>query len=139
MNYGEILSTFFIDLQSFFRKNVKIQGATFPQLVALIAIPDNGIEMSSIAKKIGIDNSSATRLLFGIEKKGWIRRSVSCRDKRVIEVFLTDKGEDLQREIEEYIENVGFEIEKQIEPIDRNDVIESLSILNWALLKTKLK
>ena len=61
MNYGEILSTFFIDLQSFFRKNVKIQGATFPQLVALISIPDNGIEMSTIAKKIGIDNSSATK------------------------------------------------------------------------------
>ena len=60
-------------------------------------------------------------------------------DKRVIEVFLTDKGEDLQRQIEKHIENVGFEIEKQIEPIDRNDVIESLSILNWALLKTKLK
>jgi|TARA_B110000438_G_scaffold93108_1_gene92654 DNA-binding MarR family transcriptional regulator len=139
MNYGEIFSVFFIDLQSFFRKNIKITGATFPQLIALVAIPQDGIEMSSIANKIGIDNSTATRLLIGIEKKGWVRRSVSKIDKRVIEVFLTDKGEHLQQKIEKHIENVGLEIEKQIEPIDRNEVIESLSILNWALLKTKLK
>ena len=56
MNYGEILSSFLIDLQSLFRKNIKIENASFQQLIALSIIPSRGIEMTPLAKKIGIDN-----------------------------------------------------------------------------------
>ena len=63
MNYGELLSSFLVDLQSLFRQNIAIEGATFPQILALSTIPDDGIEMSALSKKIGIDNSTATRLI----------------------------------------------------------------------------
>ena len=69
MNYGELLNIFLIDLQSIFRKNVVVKGASFQQLMALSIISDDGIEMSHLAKKIGIDNSTATRLVIGLEKK----------------------------------------------------------------------
>ena len=69
MNYGELLSSFLVDLQSLYRKNISIEGASFPQILALSIIPDDGIEMSALSKKIGIDNSTSTRLIIGLEKK----------------------------------------------------------------------
>ena len=86
MSYGEILSSFLIDLQRVFRKKVKIQNASFQQIMALSAIPSKGIEMTPLAKKIGIDNSTATRLIKRLEDNGWVNRVVSPNDKRVIEV-----------------------------------------------------
>ncbi len=69
MNYGELISSFLVDLQSVYRSNINIEGASFPQVLAISIIPDDGIEMSALSKKIGIDNSTATRLVMGLEKK----------------------------------------------------------------------
>ena len=86
MNYGELLSSFLVDLQSVYRNNINIEGASFPQVLAISIIPDDGIEMSALSKKIGIDNSTATRLVMGLEKKGWVNRRSANYDKRVIQV-----------------------------------------------------
>ena len=63
MSYGEILSSFLIDLQRIFRKKIKIQNASFQQIMALSAIPSKGIEMTPLAKKIGIDNQVIEKIL----------------------------------------------------------------------------
>ena len=39
MNYGELLSHFLVDLQSIYRKNISIQGASFPQVLTISIIP----------------------------------------------------------------------------------------------------
>ena len=139
MNYGELLSSFLVDLQSLFRQNIAIEGATFPQILALSTIPDDGIEMSALSKKIGIDNSTATRLIIGLEKKGWVERMPSRYDKRVIEVFLTDGGDEIQAELDTQFDKLGVAIEKEVDPLDRNEVIEYVSSLHWILSKLILK
>jgi DNA-binding MarR family transcriptional regulator len=135
MNYGELLSIFLIDLQSIFRKNVVVKGASFQQLIALSVIPDDGIEMSLLARKIGIDNSTATRLVIGLEKKGWTRRKTPLHDKRVNQVFLTEQGDKVQSELETQFEKIGAAIEKEVNPLDRHETIEYVSSLHWILLK----
>ena len=135
MNYGELLSIFLIDLQSIFRKNVVVKGASFQQLIALSVIPDDGIEMSPLARKIGIDNSTATRLVIGLEKKGWTIRKTPLHDKRVIQVFLTEQGDKVQSQLEKQFEKIGAAIEKEVNPLDRHETIEYVSSLHWILLK----
>ena len=135
MNYGELLNIFLIDLQSIFRKNVVVKGASFQQLIALSIIPDDGIEMSPLAKKIGIDNSTATRLVIGLEKQGWVIRKTPLHDKRVIQVFLTKQGYKVQSKLEKQFEKIGAVIEKEVNPFDRHEMIEYLSSLHWILLK----
>ena len=135
MNYGDLLSIFLIDLQSIFRTNILVKGASFQQLIALSIIPDDGIEMSHLAKKIGIDNSTATRLVIGLEKKGWAIRKRSLHDKRVIQVFLTEQGEKVQNKLEKQFEKIGAAIEKEVYPLDRHETIEYVSSLHWILLK----
>ena len=139
MNYSEILSSFLIDLQSLYRKNVSISGASFPQILALSIIPDDGIEMSALSKKIGIDNSTATRLVMGLEKKGWVNRRTANYDKRVIQVALTQEGDKIQTQLEQQFDLLGAAIEREVDPLDRNEMIEYVSSLHWILSKLILK
>jgi DNA-binding MarR family transcriptional regulator len=139
MNYSELLSSFLIDLQSLYRKNVSINGASFPQILALSIIPDDGIEMSALSKKIGIDNSTATRLVMGLEKKGWVNRRSANYDKRVIQVALTQDGDEIQAQLEQQFDSLGAAIEREVDPLDRNEMIEYVSSLHWILSKLILK
>jgi DNA-binding MarR family transcriptional regulator len=139
MNYSELLSSFLIDLQSLHRKNISISGASFPQILALSIIPDDGIEMSALSKKIGIDNSTATRLVMGLEKKGWVNRRSANYDKRVIQVTLTKDGEEIQTQLEQQFDSLGAAIEREVDPLDRNEMIEYVSSLHWILSKLILK
>ena len=139
MNYSELLSSFLIDLQSLYRKNVSISGASFPQILALSIIPDDGIEMSALSKKIGIDNSTATRLVMGLEKKGWVNRRTANYDKRVIQVALTQDGDEIQTQLEQQFDSLGAAIEREVDPLDRNEMIEYVSSLHWILSKLILK
>ena len=138
MGYGEILSSFFIDLQSIFRKKIKIKNASFQQIMALATIPSKGIEMTPLAKKIGIDNSTATRLIKRMEDNGWVNRVVSSHDKRVTEVRLTNAGSNMQMEIEKQCEKIGEMIEKSMNRIDRQAVHDSIQSLHWTLIKMHL-
>ena len=138
MSYGEILSTLLIDLQSIFRKKIKIKNASFQQIIALATIPSKGIEMTPLAKKIGIDNSTATRLVKRLEDNGWVNRVVSSHDKRVAEVRLTNAGSNVQIEIEKQCEKIGELIEKAVNPIDRQTVHEQIQALHWVLINMDL-
>ncbi len=139
MNYGELLSSFLVDLQSLYRKNISIDGASFPQILALSIIPDDGIEMSALSKKIGIDNSTSTRLIIGLEKKGWVERKPAHHDKRVIRVFLTIDGDEIQAGLEQQFDKLESVIEKEVDPLDRNEMIEYISSLHWILSKIILR
>ena len=139
MNYGEILSLFMIDLNSLFRKNIKIKDASFQQLIALSIIPPSGIEMTPLAKKIGIDNSTLTRLIIRLEKNGWVSRELSRHDKRVINVKLTNTGNKVQSELEKQYEKIGDKLEQLISPLERQETLQYIQSLHWILLKMNLK
>ena len=138
MEYGELLHSILISLQSVFKKHLGLTNVSFQKIIALSIIPPDGIEMSSLSKKLGIDNSTATRLISGMEKIGWLIRKVANHDKRVIKVFLTKKGNNIQIALEKKIETIGDQVERHIDPLKKQDSIEQISSLNWILLKLSL-
>ena len=103
MNYGEFLSSFLIDLQRLFRVELSTEDLTYGQTLAIISIPNDGIEMSDFSLLLGLDNSTVTRLIIRLENKNWVIRQKSKRDKRAIKVFLTDCGLEVQQGIERKI------------------------------------
>ena len=135
MQLGEILSSLFINLQALIRREVNLGRASFPKIIALSIIPPDGLEMSALAKKMGIDNSTATRLVIGMELAGWVNRQQNSYDKRVTQVFLTKKGYSLQSDLEEQFSLIGKVVEESVNPSDRVNTFDSLSSLNWVLLK----
>ena len=139
MHYGELISLFLIDLQRLFRLNISINDLTYSQTLAIISIPDDGIEMSELAWTLGLDNSTVTRLVIRLEKKNWVERKQSLRDQRAIEVLLTDKGALIQHDIEKEIDNIGEKIKLEVEKDQNESLLQSLSSFQWTLRKIFLK
>ena len=139
MYYGEFISSFLIDLQRLFRLDISIKDITYSQVLAIISIPNDGVEMSELARKLGLDNSTVTRLIVRLEKKDWVSREKSKRDKRAIKVFLKTKGLLIQQDIEKKIESIGEKIKMEIDDEKRESILEHLFTFQWGLRKTFLK
>jgi len=139
MSYGELLNSLLVNLSSVFKKNIVFDNVSFQKIVALSIIPIDGIEMSPLSLKLGIDNSTTTRLIIGMEKIGWVKRVASTVDRRVTQVLLTEKGIDLQIDLEKQMDAIGEKVEGYIDPLDRQELIENLSNLNWILLKLLIR
>ncbi|MDA9656553.1 MarR family transcriptional regulator [Candidatus Marinimicrobia bacterium] len=138
MNYNELISSFLIDLQSYFRRNISYPRATQQQILSILVIPFDGIEMTQLAKKIGIKNSTLTRLVDGLIKKNWALKKPIKNDRRVIKVFLSKSGMKVQNDLNFQISEAGSELEKSLgEDISQN-VIEKVSLLHWEIVKSHL-
>ena len=135
MQLGELLSALLVNLQTLIKSEVNLDRGSFPKIIALSIIPFDGLEMSVLSKRMGIDNSTATRLVMGMEKINWVKRQSALHDKRVTQVFLTEKGYSLQGDLEKQFELIGKAIAESLKTSDRLTISDSLSSLNWALLK----
>lgn len=135
MNYSEFLFQLFCNLKALYQKNVKISNISFQQILAIASIDDDGLEMSSLSKTLGIDTSTGTRLIDGLETKGLVKRVRDKLDSRVIKIFLTNKGGEIYNSIEFELEKIGYEIENQINLKTKEDLAELGASLNWAIIK----
>ena len=93
MEFGELLKQFLIDLQSLFRTSTKKLNLTLPQITLLSSIPIDGIDMSTLSKRIGVDNSTLTRLIDILIKNNFVRKIKNPKDGRSFIILLTVSGE----------------------------------------------
>lgn len=139
MNQGELFTAFLVDLQRIFRTEVVPKNLSYSQVLAIIIIPDDGIEMSELARALGLENSSVTRLIARLERNNYVTRKKSEADKRSINVFLDQKGVMLQTDIEKKIDKIGNQIFLKNNRVEKELFLENLSLFQWSLKKTFLK
>ena len=139
MNQGELFTAFLIDLQRIFRTEVVPKDLSYSQVLAIIIIPDDGIEMSELAWALGLENSTVTRLVARLERNNYVTRKKSEADKRSINVFLDQKGVMLQTDIEKKIDKIGNQIFLKNNQVEKELFLENLSLFQWSLKKTFLK
>jgi len=139
MEFGELLKALLLDLQSLFRFQVSNPDLTLPQILLLSSISDEGVDMSSLSKQMGVDNSTMTRLIDVLIRNGWAIKYKNKKDGRVVMVEITKKGEVLQEEIDKNIDKFGYEIYNSISQEDREEVMEILTEFHWVLSKNLLR
>ena len=139
MNQGELFTSFLIDLQRIFRTKIVPKELSYSQILAILVIPDDGIEMSELAWVIGLENSTVTRLIARLENNGFVKREKSRVDKRSIIVYLKNKGLTIQKNIEKKSDIIGQEIFLNDTQSQKEIILENLSLFQWALKKTFLK
>ena len=139
MNQGELFTAFLIDLQRIFRTEVVPKNLSYSQVLAIIIIPDDGIEMSELAWALGLENSTVTRLIARLERNNYVTRKKSEADKRSINVFLDQKGVMLQTDIEKKIDKISNQIFLKNNQVEKELFLENLSLFQWSLKKTFLK
>ena len=139
MNQGELFTSFLIDLQRIFRTKIVPKELSYSQILAILVIPDDGIEMSELASAMGLENSTVTRLITRLETNGFVKREKSIADKRSIIVYLKNKGLTIQKNIEKKSDEIGQEIFLNDTQSQKEIILENLSLFQWALKKTFLK
>ncbi|MCA1834487.1 MAG: MarR family winged helix-turn-helix transcriptional regulator [Actinomycetota bacterium] len=72
-----------------------------PQLQALVTLCDAGLRMSELAARLGIAESTATRLVDRLEAARLARRSSWQADRRCVMAELTPAGRKLAGELQE--------------------------------------
>jgi len=139
MEFGELLNQLLIDLQSLFRESFKKNKITLSQITIITSIPLIGLDMTSLSKKIGVDNSTLTRLVDLLSKKELLERVNNPNDGRSKLILLTKKGMKLKREVENKIEKIGKDIykNKNLDKYDQSN--DFLNALHWEINKAKLK
>jgi DNA-binding MarR family transcriptional regulator len=80
-----------IDLQS--KRLMKATGLTTPQLVVLHTLRAHGpMAPTQIARAVSLSQGTITSILERLQRAGFVERSRSPTDKRVLLAGLTDKG-----------------------------------------------
>ena len=138
MEFGELLKQFLIDLQSLFRTRTKQLNLTLPQIVLISSIPTDGIDMTTLAQQIGVDNSTLTRLVDVLLRKQLVEKNKNPLDGRSFILSLTTNGERLQSKVETEIDKFGSNLYSSIPIEDQEEVKEVLSSLHWVISKYRL-
>lgn len=82
-----------VDIHS--RKLASEFMVTGPQLLSLQTLHDDGpLTTSALAKLVHLSNSTVVGILDRLEQKGWVERTRSDGDRRVVVVTITQSGED---------------------------------------------
>lgn len=108
-------------------KGILTHGMSRLELFALQQIHENrnegeekkGIRVSTLAKKMDILLSSASRTLNSLEEQGLIYKEIDPASRRNVCLFLTEKGERVR---EKSLENMNVLIEKVIDQMGEEDM-----------------
>ncbi|MBR3464714.1 MAG: MarR family transcriptional regulator [Clostridiales bacterium] len=77
---------------------LKELGLTYTQyIVFLVLWEKDGITVGEICEKLMLDNGAVSPLLKKMEQAGYITRTRSSEDDRVVLISLTKEGKDLQK------------------------------------------
>ena len=138
MEFGELLKQFLIDLQSLFRTQTKNLNITLPQIILISSIPTDGIDMTSLSQRLGVDNSTLTRLIGVLIRNQIVVKNKNTLDGRSVIVTLTEYGEKLYSKIEVEIDQFSSGLYHKIPVEDQEETKETLSNLHWIISKHRL-
>ena len=103
---GKLIKQLHIALENNFNKFSKKYKLTSSQMDILIFLLHNEnkiVNQRDIENFLSLSNPTIAGTLLRLEKKGFIIRKISSKDKRYKEIYLTDKSRELKDIIFKYI------------------------------------
>ena len=124
---------------AFEKERVCCGQVTVAQCVTLQALLEGPSEAAQLADRQGVKPSTMTRLLDGMESRGWIERTPNSRDRRRLTISLSKEGRKEARRLREVTRRCLAEVLAGI-PTDKHAVIgEAMSLVRTALERTFIR
>ena len=102
-------------------------------LVEIGRTGSSGISLTSLATLLGLDNSTMSRTVQNLVVAGLVRREPDPADRRAVVIALTPQGLEQYRQIEVGMKSQYQAVLERIPEERREQVLESLSLINEAL------
>jgi DNA-binding MarR family transcriptional regulator len=58
-----------------------------------------GLSQNGLAARLRLEKSSVSRIVTGLEKRGWVLRRRDTSDTRIVHVYLTDDGRNAAADV----------------------------------------
>ena len=108
---------------------LKPLGITYTQYIVLLALWESGsATVGELCRRLYLDNGTITPLLKKMEDCGYISRSRSRQDERVVAVTVTPKGWELRQQVKDVPAQVGGCLQ-----LGREDAFQLYSLLRRLL------
>ena len=138
MQVAEVIRDLACQLQAFIRNLAGAHSLSPTQAQILFTIPTDGLSMSALAKRLGLDASTMTRIIANMVLQGWVQQTPDTRDRRVTLVRLTTEGENLYRELLDELEAQLALVLKGLDADGQELLLAPLEDLAWRLMKARL-
>jgi DNA-binding MarR family transcriptional regulator len=94
-----------------FKSRLLPHGLTPVQALVLHALYDEeGISAGELGKRLGLDSATLSGVLDRMEENGWLIRNAFKEDKRVVNIFLTEKSRQIREKFLKGTEELNQEI-----------------------------
>jgi len=121
----------------FERESVCCGSVTVPQCVALQAMLEGDHDVSRLAEHMGVSASAMTRLVDGLERRGWVRRVRGDDDRRRVDLELTAEGRREATRLRETTEKSVAAVLACIPKGKQAQVAEAMRLLRTALTEAR--
>ena len=105
-------------------------GGTMSIGYALLNIDKDGTPSTKLGPKMGMEPRSLTRMIKSLEKNGWITKEVNDKDKRMVNLHLTEKGQIMRNKSRDYVIEFNKKIQKEINNDDLETCFRVLNKIN---------
>lgn len=131
---GSLLMGFVRAFQVAERGEVMCCGVTLSQCWTLSVLDTSGpLPMSDLSQRLGIAQSTATRVVENLVRDGLLERTRDERDRRVVIIGLTAAGREMAGRLQHTYNRLLESVLGSIPPEKRGQVTESLQILLGAV------
>jgi DNA-binding MarR family transcriptional regulator len=96
---------------------------------------DKSLTCKEIANRMNLSQSRITRVIDGLEKKGYMNREIDQTDRRNIKVTLSRKGKILTTKLDREFTDIHFEILQDIDVSKHESLITTMEHLLTATEK----
>ncbi|WP_299507355.1 MarR family transcriptional regulator [uncultured Roseobacter sp.] len=83
-------------------------GLTYPQYIVMLVLWEgDGLSPRELSRRLEIDRATMTPLIQRLEKMDLVRKTRDRADDRMLQVFLTDAGDVMRRQVFDMPERLG--------------------------------
>ncbi len=111
-------------------------GVTVSQCYTLLALPEEGnVSMDELSKAMGLANSTMTRTVDHLVRKGLVYRAPDDEDRRIVRVGSTAQGGQVRRALEQAQQDFIRQALAGIQESERSAILYALERVAQSLAK----
>ncbi len=111
-------------------------GVGASQSYTLLSLPQEGsLGMNELSEAMGLANSTTTRIVDQLVRKGLARRKTDDVDRRVVKVSLTPKGQELRRTLDQEQQDLFEQAFDKIPDEERPVIVRCLEQITSSIAK----